>query len=91
MRRDVPVEVGRARLRQAERERGLADLARAGDERHLARQVGAQRGGEVTRSGRSGHAATILGFLPIVKNTRVSFRLWKKIDARAASQLKPLA
>jgi len=47
VRGDVPVQVGRACARQAERERGLADLARSGDERHLAREVGAQRGGEV--------------------------------------------
>jgi len=48
--RDVPAEIGSARARQAERQRSLADLARAGDERHLAREVAPQCSGEVTRA-----------------------------------------
>jgi len=57
VRGDVPVEIARGGAGQGSRKRGLADLARPGDERHLARQVAPQLGQKI--AGGPGHADNV--------------------------------
>jgi len=82
----VPVQIPRPRARQGKRQRGLADLARPGDEHHLAREVAPDRAGEVTRAaGR--HAGTLPKYLLGRKNISREFCYCARISEAKPARL----
>jgi len=67
---DVPVEVAAGRLaEECPGEGGLAHLPGPADEDHLAAEIPADLGGQVSIDG-GGHAVSIRVFLPMNKKTR---------------------
>ena len=68
---NVPVEVAAAGVRQRQRERGLADLARSGHEHHLPGEIPPDLCSKI--AGPADHGVMVSVFLTSIENTNEYF------------------